>query len=91
MIIINGELHYCYRSAHAKDLGLIPDHPGDYVDLLSGDIATVRRRINEFIELDSIAACDYCNGAGKPIDLPRGAQQKSSQKTQKLSYVEKTW
>jgi len=66
MIVINGELHYCYRSAHGMDLGLLARNPGDYVDLMAGPPGEVRERVARFLELDRISACAYCDGAGRP-------------------------
>jgi hypothetical protein len=74
MIIINGELHYCYRSAHGMDLGLIPRNPGDYVDLMAGTIADVRQNMKRFLEKKTITACDYCDGCGQKVSSRRGEQ-----------------
>ncbi len=79
MIIINGELHYCYRSAHGMDIGLVPRNSGDYVNLMDGTVEEVRHNIGRFLERDFISACNHCDGCGKTPSHHRGAQTQSPQ------------
>jgi len=74
--VINGELHYCPRSAYGMDLGIIPRNPDDYVDLMSGTTEEVRAKIKKFLKKDHISVCNYCDGCGKTSTL-RGVQVRS--------------
>lgn len=87
MIIINGELHYCYRSAHGMDLGLIPRNESDFVNLLSGDSMEVRNKLKNFVGLEYISACDYCNGARKSVEV-RATQHAPGQKATEVAPLE---
>lgn len=59
----DGKVHWCSRSQRGMELGLLPDHPEDYVDLFDETSAEEKRK-----KFDSIAngqyvlACDHCSG-----------------------------
>ena len=60
--LFNGKLHYCPRSSHGVDLGLIPKRTHDYVDLLDSSCENIRDQIKTFLERDSyVEACDFCD------------------------------
>ncbi len=82
MIIINGELHYCYRSAHGMDLGLIARNSGDYVNIMDGTVEDVRQNIRRFLEKDFITACNHCNGCKMTPSHNRGTQAQQLQTTE---------
>lgn len=58
-----GELHYCPRSAHGMDLGLVPRKKSDYINLLNKTSRLeLKESILRFIErTDYILTCDYCD------------------------------
>lgn len=58
--VLNGKLYRCSRSSHGTYLGLIPDNPADYVDVLAGD--GVREKIRKLFERPFVSACNYCDG-----------------------------
>lgn len=76
--IINGKLHHCSRSSNGVYLGIIPDEPKDYLDVLqNSDKKELRKNIIDFLfgDRDYITACDYCDLAtDKCIDVIPGEQ-----------------
>lgn len=59
--VVNGELHPCPRSAHSKDLGLIPDYKTDYVNLREGSTESRIRQIQELQSRQYLCACNHCD------------------------------
>lgn len=60
----DGKVHWCSRSQRGMDLGLIPDVPDDYVDILDMT-KTIEEKRNKFEGIASkpfLSACDYCSG-----------------------------
>jgi hypothetical protein len=76
--LYDGRLHQCPHSAHGMDLGIIPDAPQDYVDVLGGSAAEVRQKIMDFrLNTKTISACDYCdNSRALPFRLVEVAVQR---------------
>lgn len=70
-VVVNGELHYCFRSAYGTELGLSPKVTGDRVDL-SQSPEIVRFELYRFMGLDYTFACTYCKGC-EPL-AERGRQ-----------------
>lgn len=72
-----GKFHFCPRSNHGMDLGIIPDCPDDYIDLNREDMTP-----ELFAELyakleakDYIEACKYCKkGTGQLEEFPAAEQ-----------------
>ena len=59
--LFNGEFHFCPRSSHGVDLGLVERRKEDYVDLMTNR-DTLRNELFEFLNRDNyIEACDYCD------------------------------
>lgn len=61
--LFNGEFHYCPRSSHGTDLGIVPKYKGEYINLLNVENEfELRKEIEEFINReDYIEVCDYCD------------------------------
>ena len=60
----DGKVHWCSRSQRGMELGLIPDMPEDYVDLLD-ETQTVEEKRQKFLQIASrryLSACDRCSG-----------------------------
>lgn len=66
----DGKVHWCSRSQRGMELGLIPDVPEDYVDLLDMTQTTEEKRNNfrRIAEKAYICACDHCSGDQGTID-----------------------
>jgi organic radical activating enzyme len=59
----DGKVHWCSRSQRGTELGLIPDNPNDYVDLLDNTaIEDKRAKFEKISQCKFISACDYCSG-----------------------------
>jgi hypothetical protein len=59
----DGKVHWCTRSQRGMELGLLPDHPADYVDLLSdSSVAEKRAQFEKIAHASYLAACDDCSG-----------------------------
>lgn len=59
----DGKVHWCSRSQRGMELGLMPDAPEDYVDLL--DQSTVEEKREKFKKIESsryLTACKHCSG-----------------------------
>lgn len=64
--LLKGELHYCARSSHGKDLGIVPVKDDEYIDVFSyNDAQKLRADINDFFygNRQLLTACDYCDMA----------------------------
>lgn len=75
--MLNGKLHYCFRSTHVMDLGKIQDDPNEYLDLFDGSTLDRKRRLRRILyaKMDFIKACDYCDYATEsPIYVKPGIQ-----------------
>ena len=76
--IIDGKLHHCSRSSNGMYLGIIPNEPKDYLNVLqNSDKETFRKEIIKFLfhDQDYITACDYCDLAtDKCFDVIPGEQ-----------------
>ena len=61
--LYNGEFHFCPRSAHGVDLGLIPQRAVDYVDLINvKNTKLLKDELCDFINRKTyIEACDFCD------------------------------
>lgn len=62
---LRGKLHRCPRSAHAMNLGAMPDVKDDYVDFTEkNDCADsdLREQIIALLHKPFIEACNYCDG-----------------------------
>ena len=57
----NGEYHICPRSAHAKDLGLIPDFKNDYVNLREKSVEYRINKLNHLKNRSYINCCNHCD------------------------------
>ncbi len=68
----DGKVHWCSRSQRGTELGLIPDDPNDYVDLLAAQTVEEKRAKFRAIEHRRyLAACDYCSGDQGTSDLSK--------------------
>jgi hypothetical protein len=59
----DGKVHWCSRSQRGMELGLLPENPDDYVDLL--DSVSVKEKRDKFRRIAAsryISACDCCSG-----------------------------
>lgn len=62
MYFLDGKFHLCTFSAHGMDLGLVPDTPGEYVDVVNNDTDAIRRQMSDLRHNTSyLAACDHCD------------------------------
>lgn len=60
--LLNGQLHFCPRSGHGTDLGLIPLQPNDYLDFMDARQPVSKMQLLEFyFRTQPITACDYCD------------------------------
>lgn len=76
--LLGGKLHHCSRSSNGMNMGVIPDEPEDYFDIMQ-DISRseVRKEIIHFTYNDKgyITACDYCDMAtNETYDVIPGEQ-----------------
>lgn len=62
--IRHGQMHWCGRSVRGTELGKIPLHDGDYLDLFEQSTSAEEKReaLGRLLQVKSITACDYCNG-----------------------------
>jgi hypothetical protein len=60
----DGRVHWCSRSQRGMELGLLPDDPADYVDLLddSTSVAEKRARFEAITAARYLSACQRCSG-----------------------------
>lgn len=76
---LHGKLHRCPRSAHAMNIGAMPDTLDDYVDVArweGSDIELVHE-IKRLQKKKVITACDYCDGPStKEFNIPAAIQTK---------------
>ena len=77
--LINGQVHYCPRSSHGTDLGIIKNNQADYVDLLDKktSIEDKKQQLNMLYKKKYVIACDYCDyGTKKSTKIPVAEQIK---------------
>lgn len=59
----DGKVHWCTRSQRGMELGLIPDHPEDYVDLFDSTSREEKQeKFRQISKKQYISACDHCSG-----------------------------
>lgn len=60
----DGKVHWCSRSQRGMELGLIPDVPEDYVDLLdkTQTAEEKRQKFQQIADRCYITACNHCSG-----------------------------
>lgn len=78
----DGKVHWCQRSQRGMELGILPDMPEDYVDLLD-DTQTAdekREKFETIMHTHALSACDHCSGDHGTKDpnkrFPAGQQMK---------------
>lgn len=59
-----GKLHRCPRSAHAMNIGAMPDVADDYIDLSNWDkdVVELKEQLKYLQGKEYIMACNYCDG-----------------------------
>lgn len=78
----NGQIHWCGRSIRGTELGKIPLHEEDYLDIFDTQttIEEKRAKLEKLKNICCITACDYCNGYygtdDKSKRYPAGGQMK---------------
>ncbi len=79
---LNGKIHICPRSSHGMDIGIIPDVPSDYVNVLESGL-TKKEFKEKLIQLEKrnfIEACKYCQkGLVDCQSVPAAIQQKRNE------------
>jgi len=63
--LLDGNLHRCPRSSHGTKTGLVPEYPGDFIDILDLSVTNdvLKERVRTFFyDKPFIRACDHCNG-----------------------------
>ena len=59
----DGTVHWCQRSQRGMELGIIPDYPDDYVDLLGAESRREKRlKFHEIANKRYLSVCDRCSG-----------------------------
>lgn len=60
----DGKVHWCSRSQRGMELGLLPDNPEDYVDILdtSETVEEKRKKFLKIADARYISACNHCSG-----------------------------
>lgn len=60
----DGKVHWCQRSQRGMELGILPDSPEDYVDLLddSRTVEEKRMKFEAIAHARALSACDHCSG-----------------------------
>lgn len=59
----DGKVHWCSRSMRGMELGLMPDEPSDYVDLLDDTSAEAKfEKFQRIANKNYISACNHCSG-----------------------------
>jgi organic radical activating enzyme len=60
----DGKLFRCARGWRRMEIGIIPDNPKEYVDLISDDFEPSEKRkgLEEMATLTYLSSCAYCNG-----------------------------
>ena len=60
--LFDGEFHYCPRSAHGTDLGIIPKREEDFINVFEYDSEELRKKLKKFLEKKTyIETCNYCD------------------------------
>lgn len=63
LTLLHGKVYVCPFSAHADNLGAIPQAKDDEVDLINGDVAMIKEKIRALCaDKKYISACSYCAG-----------------------------
>lgn len=76
--VLNGTLHYCPRSGHGIDLGLIPAGPDEYLELLHPDRPVTREQLAAYyFREEPVLACDYCDAGVSTTIIEAGGSQLS--------------
>lgn len=79
----DGKVHWCQRSQRGMELGILPDVPKDYVDLLdkSTSAEEKREKFEKIMNTPYLSACDHCSGDHGTEDpskrFPAGRQMES--------------
>lgn len=60
----DGKVHWCSRSQRGTELGLLPDNPNNYVDLINSNENREQKRekFRKISEGTYLSACNYCSG-----------------------------
>lgn len=61
-LLLNGKLYRCSHAAHLQNLGIIHDYKEDYVDLLCSEDNVIEDSLKQFLQLNFLSACQFCNG-----------------------------
>lgn len=78
----DGKVHWCQRSQRGMELGILPDAPEDYVDLLdeTRSVEEKRAKFEAISNARCLSACDHCSGDHGTEDpskrFPAGRQMK---------------
>lgn len=69
----NGQMHWCGRSIRGVELGIIPARAEDYLDIFDPNTTTEEKRglLEQLRKMQSITACDYCNGDYGTTDVKK--------------------
>lgn len=75
--MINGQIHFCPRSSHGTDLGIITNNRDDYIDILDKKLSINDKKvlISNFNNKKYIKACNYCNYGTKKCSKILVAEQ----------------
>ena len=61
--MLNGRIFRCPRSSHGTALGVVPDYPGDYLEISRlGAAPAPKEVIRQFFAEKCLRSCDHCNG-----------------------------
>jgi len=59
----DGKAHWCSRSQRGMELGLMPDSPQDYIDLLNDSPVDAKRaKFRQIAAAQYLTACRHCSG-----------------------------
>lgn len=77
--LLDGKLHRCPRSSHGTKTGLVPEYPGDFIDILDESVSNdiLKEKLRAFFyDKKFIRTCDHCNGnTCDSLTLTRAEQQ----------------
>ena len=75
--LVNGQVHFCPRSSHGTDLGIIKGNESDYLDLLddSMSVSDKKEKLIKLFRKKCIMACDYCDFGTKDSHKIKVAEQ----------------
>lgn len=63
--LLDGRLHRCPRSSHGTKTGLVPEYPGDFLEISDSarDTDDLKEKLRRFFyDKEFIQACDHCDG-----------------------------